>query len=84
MLSKDGVVIINSVESLSSVLRLVKKESEAFLNKFKESELIVLSERIKVQAVKLGFKKIKVTHNPSDQDIINILSAEKNKKITKI
>ena len=84
MRSKDGVVIINSVESLLSVIKLVKKESEAFLDIFKESELIVFSERIKVQATKLGFKRIKVAFNPSDEDIIDILSAKKNKKITKI
>lgn len=72
--AKNGVVIINSVESLSSVISLVRKESEAFLEQLKDRELIVLSERIKSEAEVNGFKKIKVTLNPSDQDIVNILS----------
>ena len=80
----DGVIVINSLESLSLMIELVNKESKIFLDQFKTREMIVLSDRIKQQAKILGFKKITVTLNPSDQDVVDLLGSKNNKKITRI
>ena len=80
----DGVIVINSLESLSLMIELVNKESKIFLDQFKTREIIVLSDRIKEQAKILGFKKITVTLNPSDQDVVDLLGSKNNKKITRI
>ena len=80
----DGVIVINSLESLSLMIELVNKESKIFLDQFKTREMIVLSDRIKEQAKILGFKKITVTLNPSDQDVVDLLGSKNNKKITRI
>ena len=80
----DGVIVINSLESLSLMIELVNKESKIFLDQFKAREMIVLSDRIKKQAKILGFKKITVTLNPSDQDVVDLLGSKNNKKITRI
>ena len=61
------------------MIELVNKESKIFLNQIKTREMIVLSERIKEQAKILGFKKITVTLNPSDQDVVDLLGSKNNK-----
>ena len=66
------------------MIELVNKESKIFLVLFKTREMIVLSDRIKEQAKILGFKKITVTLNPSDQDVVDLLGSKNNKKISLI
>jgi uroporphyrinogen-III synthase len=78
--SPDGTVIANSIESLSNIIQLVKDVSFSHFDKLKSRNLIVLSERIKVQAKMIGFKNIRVTLNPSDQAVVDELINEKNKK----
>ena len=62
-----------SSESLSNIVRLLNLDSPDTFNKFKTRKLIVFSQKIKVMAESLGFENIKVTLNPSDQDLINEL-----------
>ena len=62
-----------SNESLSNIVRLLNFDSSDTFNKFKTRKLIVFSQKIKVLAESLGFENIKVTLNPSDQDLINEL-----------
>jgi uroporphyrinogen-III synthase len=71
--STNGVLMASSNESLSSMIRLFNFDSPDNFNKFKTRKLIVFSQKIKVLAESLGFKNIKVTLNPSDQDLINEL-----------
>ena len=75
--SPDGTVIANSIESLSNIIQLVKDVSFSHFDKLKSRNLIVLSERIKVQAEMIGFKNIRVTLNPSDQAVVDELINEK-------
>ena len=62
-----------SNESLYNIVRLLNLDSSDTFNKFKTRKLIVFSQKIKVLAESLGFENIKVTLNPSDQDLINEL-----------
>jgi hypothetical protein len=78
--SPDGTVIANSIESLSNIIQLVKDVSFSHFDKLKSRNLIVLSERIKVNAEMIGFTNIRVTLNPSDQAVVDELINEKNKK----
>jgi uroporphyrinogen-III synthase len=71
--STNGVLMASSNESLSSMIRLFNFDSPDNFNKFKSRKLIVFSQKIKVLAENLGFENIKVTLNPSDQDLINEL-----------
>ena len=73
-----GVLMASSNESLSNVVRLFNFDSSNNFDKLKSRKLIVFSQKIKVLAEKLGFENIKVTLNPSDQDLINELINEKN------
>ena len=76
--SPKGVLMASSNESLSNVVRLFNLGSPNNFDKLKSRKLIVFSQKIKVLAEKLGFKNIKVTINPSDQDLMNELIKEKN------
>ena len=71
--STNGVLMAGSNESLSNIVRLLNFDSSDTFNKFKTRKLIVFSQKIKVLAKSLGFENIKVTLNPSDQDLINEL-----------
>ena len=71
--STNGVLMAGSNESLSNIVRLLNFDSSDTFNKFKTRKLIVFSQKIKVLAESLGFENIKVTLNPSDQDLINEL-----------
>lgn len=71
--STNGVLMAGSNESLYNIVRLLNLDSSDTFNKFKTRKLIVFSQKIKVLAESLGFENIKVTLNPSDQDLINEL-----------
>ena len=71
--STNGVLMAGSNESLSNIARLLNLDSPDTFNKSKTRKLIVFSQKIKVLAESLGFENIKVTLNPSDQDLINEL-----------
>ncbi|MDA8905476.1 hypothetical protein N9I58_03360, partial [Candidatus Thioglobus sp.] len=71
--STNGVLMAGSNESLANIVRLLNLDSSDTFNKFKTRKLIVFSQKIKVLAESLGFEDIKVTLNPSDQDLINEL-----------
>ena len=73
-----GVLMASSNENLFNVVRLFNLGSPNNFDKLKSRKLIVFSQKIKVLAEKLGFENIKVTLNPSDQDLINELINEKN------
>ena len=78
MQTPDGIVIANSVESLFNVVNLVKEIRSYHVDQLKSRTLVVLSERIKVQAQSLGFEKIYVSRNPSDKGtIIELLNQQK-------
>ena len=75
--SPEGVLMASSNESLYSIVNLFKSHSFNSFNELKSRKLIVFSQKIKVLADKLGFINIKVTLNPSDQDLIDELINEK-------
>jgi uroporphyrinogen-III synthase len=75
--SPEGVLMASSNESLYSIVKLFKSHSFNSFNELKLRKLIVFSQKIKVLADKLGFINIKVTLNPSDQDLIDELINEK-------
>ena len=71
--SPKGVLMASSNESLSNIVRLLNLDSPDNFKNFKSRKLIVFSQKIRVLAESLGFENIKVTLNPSDQDLINEL-----------
>ena len=73
----DGVSMATSNESLVNIIQLVTSASPKYLDILKSRRMIVFSERIKSTAKKLGFKKIEVTQNPSDEDFADILFNKK-------
>jgi len=74
----DGIVIANSVESLFNVVKLVKEIRSYHEDQLKSRTLVVLSERIKIQAQSIGFKNVHVARTPSDKGtIIEILNQQK-------
>jgi len=74
----DGIVIANSVESLFNIVKLVKEIRSYHEDQLKSRTLVVLSERIKVQAQSIGFNNVHVARTPSDKGtIIEILNQRK-------
>jgi len=74
----DGIIIANSVESLFNVVKLVKEIRSYHEDQLKLRTLVVLSERIKVQAQSIGFNNVHVARTPSDKGtIIEILNHQK-------
>jgi uroporphyrinogen-III synthase len=73
----DGASMATSNEGLVNIIQLVSSISPTYLEILKSRRMIVYSERIKSTAKKLGFKKIEVTHNPSDEDFVDILFNKK-------
>jgi len=74
----DGIVIANSVESLFNIVKLVKEIRSYHEGQLKSRTLVVLSERIKVQAQSIGFNNVHVARIPSDKGtIIEILNQRK-------
>jgi uroporphyrinogen-III synthase len=78
MQTPDGIITANSVESLFNVVKLVKEIRPYHEDQLKLRTLVVLSERIKVQAEAIGFNKVHVARTPSDKGtIIEILNQRK-------
>ena len=78
MQTPDGIVIANSVKSLFNVVKLVKEIRSYHEGQLKSRTLVVLSERIKVQAQSIGFNNVHVARIPSDKGtIIEILNQRK-------
>ena len=78
MQTPDGIVIANSVKSLFNVVKLVKEIRSYHEGQLKSRTLVVLSERIKVQAQSIGFNNVHVARTPSDKGtIIEILNQRK-------
>lgn len=74
----DGIVIANSVQSLFNIVKLVKEIRSYYEDQLKSRTLVVLSERIKIQAQSIGFKNVHVARTPSDKGtIIEILNQQK-------
>jgi uroporphyrinogen-III synthase len=78
MKTPDGIVIAYSVESLFNVVKLVKEIRSYHVDQLKLMTLVVLSERIKVQAQSIGFHNVHVVRTPSDKGtIIELLNHQK-------
>ena len=78
MQAPDGIVIANSVESLFNVVKLVKEIRIYHEDQLKLRTLVVLSERIKVQAQSIDFKNVHVARTPSDKGaIMELLNQQK-------
>ena len=78
MQTPDGIVIANSVESFFNVVKLVKEIRSYHVDQLQSRTLVVLSERIKVQAQSIGFNNVHVARTPSDKGtIIEILNQQK-------
>ncbi len=52
-------------------MRLVKSISPDFIKTLTSKKIIVYSERLKDFAEDSGFKKIEITDNPSDEDLVS-------------
>lgn len=63
-------VIVTSNESLENLETLIDKKYHAYLHTV---PLVVMSERIQLHALALGFKKISVTKNASHEAILQVL-----------
>ena len=75
-IGKTGVWL--SGESLFNIVKLVKEIRSYHEDQLKSRTLVVLSERIKVQAQSIGFKNVHVARTPSDKGtIIEILNQQK-------
>ena len=72
-----GILMATSMQSLDSILNLVKSISFDCIQTFKAKKIIVFSERLKVLAKEFGFKNIEITENPSDEDLVNLLVNKK-------
>ena len=78
MQTPDGIVIANSVKSLFNIVKLVIEIRSYHEGQLKSRTLVVLSERIKVQAQSIGFNNVHVARTPSDKGtIIEILNQRK-------
>ena len=78
MQTPDGIVIANSVESLFNIVKLVKEIRSYHEEQLKSRTLVVLSERIKVQAQSIGFNNVHVARTPSDKEtIIEVVNQQK-------
>ena len=78
MKTPNGIIIANSIESLFNVVKLVKEIRSYHGDQLKTRTLVVLSERIKVQAQSIGFNNVHVARTPSDKGtIIEILNQQK-------
>ena len=78
MQTPEGIVISNSVESLYNIVKLVKEIRSYHVGQLKSRTLVVLSERIKVQAQSIGFNNVHVARTPSNKGtIIEILNQQK-------
>jgi len=67
----DGILMATSSEILINIMRLVKSISPDFIETLTSKKIIVYSERLKDFAEDLGFKKIEITNNPSDEDLVS-------------
>ena len=66
------------MESLFNVVKLVKEIHSYLVDQLKSRTLVVLSERIKIQAQSIGFNNVHVAHTPSDKGtIIELLNQQK-------
>ncbi len=71
LLSNEGIITITSIDSMKS---LVEISSQIFdINKLKNYLLVVLSDRIKTYVNSIGFDKVLVTPDTSDNGIISVL-----------
>ena len=78
MQTPDGIITANSVESLFNVVKLVKEIRSYHVDQLKLRTLVVLSERIKVQAQSIGSNNVHVARILSDKGtIIEILNHQK-------
>ena len=68
----------DALEREKIIVKLVKEIRSYYVDELKSRVLVVLSERIKVQAQSIGFNNVHVARIPSDKGtIIEILSQRK-------
>ena len=78
MKTPNVIIIANSIESLFNVVKLVKEIRSYHGDQLKTRTLVVLSERIKVQAQSIGFNNVHVARTPSDKGtIMELLNQQK-------
>ena len=71
MQGKLAVITITSGESLQNLLIMLEEEHH---HRLFELPLVVVSNRIKQIAIDIGFKRIAVTHSPSDEAILETVT----------
>lgn len=72
LLSNEGIISITSIDSMKSLLEISSQILD--INKLKNYLLVVLSDRIKTYVNSIGFDKVLVTPNASDNGIISVLT----------
>lgn len=70
--SNEGVISINSIDSMKLLVKISSQIVD--IDKLKKYLLVALSERIKTYVNAIGFDKVLVTPNTSDNGIISVLT----------
>lgn len=76
--TKNAVITATSVENLQNLLKIIKIIDPKSLPKIKKYQLIVISKRIKIAALKFGFENITITKDIDDFSLVEAISAFAN------
>lgn len=68
--NKQGIVVISSVENLSSMLSMLEEINIDAVQLIKIYPLVVLSQRIKIYAQSMGFNRVEVAPQTNDAGLI--------------
>lgn len=80
-MKEGGIVLANSNQTLSNTLSLVESINPNHIESFKQSPIIVISERIKTFALSLGFGEVHIAPGLGDKEVLNeLLSGKYDKK----
>ena len=71
--SDQGVITITSVENLSTLMSMVEQMDVKALQSIKQYPLVVLSDRIKTYAQSVGFYKVEVAPQTSDEGLMQAI-----------
>ncbi len=77
--SDQGVITITSVENLSTLMSMVEQMDVKALQSIKQYPLVVLSDRIKTYAQSVGFYKVEVAPQTSDEGLMQAIKRSLHK-----
>ncbi len=71
--NNDGVITITSVENLSTMMAMIEQINIDVVQRIKQYLLVVLSDRIKTYAESIGFNRVKVAPQTSDDGLMQAI-----------